>query len=290
MVVFGVLAPAAFALPFGATGGIEQLFPDAGNPGVGNPTVGPTGATWIHRFDSGTGLTADSFAASSPGLLSTLAMVGLDWPGWWSGSITARSSATLQETVLVDWEAAALHAWEPGTVNLIMRFAVAVSGTVVATSDGGDNSGASIQYTATIGDATASGSKGASSGGSSNTSGIWGTVLLDATVPWQSNLYLDLSAQSYASAGKTYLSFPTAAAMADFSHTMRWGGLQQVLAVNALGERRDVTGAYIPLIGQETGFNYFYAATGDTGVPEPSSLLLLAAGLAGVWWRRGLLR
>lgn len=287
-VVFGILAQAAFALPFTANGRIEQFFSGGGNPPPGTPTLGPTGASWIQSFDNIAGLSAESFAISGAGNLQTLAIVNMSWAGWASGSISSRAHASLRETVLLDWEAAAAHAWEPGTAHLIMRFAVNVSGLAVAASNGGDNSGASVDYTATIGDATASGSKGASAGGSSSTTGTWGTVLLDATVPWQSNLYVDLSANSYASAGKTYLSFPTATAMADFSHTLRWGGLQQIFAVDGQGVRREVAGAYIPLIGQETGFNYFYgvAQAENSGVPEPASMLLLGAGLLGVWWRR----
>lgn len=285
-VVFGVLAGAAYGLPFTANGTINQYFSGGGTPPAGVLNTGPTGESWTQRFDNSSGLFADSLASSSPGNLQTLAIVGLDWDGWASGSISARASAGLRETVLLDWEAAAAHAWEPDTVNLIMRFAVSVSGFATATSDGGDNAGASVDYTATVGDATASGSKSASSGGSTSTTGNWGTVLLDATVPWQANLILDLSANSYASAGKTYLSFPTAMATSDFSHTMRWGGLQQIFAVNGQGVRTEVTGAYIAMIGQDSGFNYFYAAPSASDVPEPSTTLLLGVGLVGVFWRR----
>lgn len=284
----GLLAIPAIGAPFTATGKILQYFPDQGSPAPGEPKSTPTGESWTQAFGNNAGLGAGNAAYASAKKLGTYAEVEMSTMTWWSGSITSTSSASTRELLFPDWQAAAAHAGNLPAASLVMGFQVTVSGSVSATSDGGNNSGASVRYDATIGDATASGTRGTDASGAFTLTGDWGALYLESTIPWNSNVYLDLSASSYASAGKTYLSFPKARASADFSHTLLWGGVQRIWVVDALGNRTELVDAYIPLIGQESGADYFYGAPVASSVPEPATLMLLAPGLLMVWWwRRG---
>lgn len=275
------------ALPFAASGTISQFFSNGGNAGQGNGTETAAGATWDHFFDGNNGLTALNSAVSANGTLRTLATVTMDYGGWESGGLMARSSASLIEEMLPDWGAVMQHALTPDVARVIMDFEVLATGMVLATSDDGPASTATIDYQMTVGDANASGSRQVTSGAGMQESGTWGTVLMTSTVPFQSSINLNLIASATASAGKTYLSFPQADAVADFLHTLRWGGVRRIIVVTQQGQQIDITGSYVPILGSMSGFDYYYAApSADAGIPEPSTTALLALGLIGQWWRQ----
>ena len=287
VLVAGLLSVPLTGGPFTASGKINQFFSSGGDPKTGNGSDGAAGATWDHYFDGQNGLTAINSAQSENGLLKTMAAVTMNYYGWESGSISATSSAGLNEIIMPDWAVVAARAGQPDVATMVMGFEVFVGGVVVATSDGGPASSASVDYTARIGDASASGTRSVTAGGGLVETGTWGTLILTATLPFNSNVILDLTSTSFAGAGKTYLSFPMADALGDFSHTLRWGGVKQIIVVNGQGQQTDITGAYIPMIGQSTGFDYFYGVQEPTsGVPEPSTVALMTAGLAGVWCLR----
>lgn len=269
------------ASAFTATGGINQYFSGGGNPDAGIGTNTSTGATWVQGFDNGAGLEARNFSIAGDGLLSNFAAVTLNWAGWSSGSLESFSSGSIAERV---WRSSDRWLFEGDSVMLTVGFIA--SGSVSAYSDSGDTSGAGIGYRATIGNGSTSGSKQISSSGGETVTGDWGMAYIRTILYRNSDLYLFLEGYAYAGAGKTYLAFPVTGATGNFSHTLRWAGVQKIESINPDGSYTEIPGAYLNLSGDLSGFNYFYAApsAGD-GIPEPGSMMLLGGGLIALGWR-----
>lgn len=266
---------------FTASGKIEQFFSGGGNPEPGIGTNSATGASWVQGFDNGAGLEARNFAIANQGLLSVFATVNLNWPGWASGSITSSASGAIAERI---WRAS--DSWPFETSSVMMTFGFMASGSVSAFSDSGDTSGSGISYQAAIGNDRASGSRTRSSDGTTSETGDWGLAFIRTILYQNSDMYLFLEGRAYAGAGKTYLAFPVTGATGDFSHTLRWGGVSKVETINPDGSFTEIPGAYVPMTGDLSGFNYFYAApTVGADVPEPSCVFLLGAGLIATGWR-----
>lgn len=235
----------------------------------------------MQGFDNGAGLEARNFSIAGDGLLSNFAAVTLNWPGWASGSIESSSSGSIAERV---WRSSDPWIFEADSV--MMTFGFIVSGSVSAYSDSGDTSGAGIGYRATIGNGSTSGSKQISSAGGETVTGDWGLAYIRTILYRNSDLYLFLEGYAYAGAGKTYLAFPVTGATGNFSHTLRWAGVQRIENINPDGTFTEIPGAYLPFTGELSGFNYFYAApSGGDGVPEPGSMMLLGGGLIALGWR-----
>jgi hypothetical protein len=75
-----------------------------------------------------------------------------------------------------------------------------------------------------------------------------------------------------------------ASAVADFEHTLRWGGINA--AFNASGQALDLN--QVHLLGDD-GYDYVKAAIANpyvSAVPEPETWALMACGLAALAWRR----
>ena len=67
-------------------------------------------------------------------------------------------------------------------------------------------------------------------------------------------------------------------AIADFGHTLTWLGITGMRVYDDLGSEVDVPpGAYLPLIGLDSGVDYWYSAA--PAIPEPSTALLFGCGL-----------
>jgi hypothetical protein len=112
---------------------------------------------------------------------------------------------------------------------------------------------------------------------------IWTELSFVFGVPFRLGVSLGIDAQARATNLKidlddpAYLQLRTAEAYGQFGHTLRWGGVQQVL---------DASGQTVSgwTVRSESGIDYAVANT--TAVPEPSVWLLMLPGLAMVAWRR----
>ena len=237
---------------------------------------------WNQTFTNGAGLSARSYAISTPGVMRTYANVMVAWDGWASGSLESRADASSVELV---WDGR--EPWPFEQDSVMMGFSYYTTGTAFASSEDGGGAGAGVGFTLAIGTASQSGRREVSSSSGSTQEGEWDYPGVRVKISRGEDVYISLSSYAYAAAGKTYLAFPAMEATGDFSQTLRWLGVQYIEGVNPDGSTTRLTGAYIPLIGRDSGFNYFYAAPDGAGdVPEPGTVGLTVAGLALVWWKR----
>jgi hypothetical protein len=139
-----------------------------------------------------------------------------------------------------------------------------------------------LQYSYRVGDSSGGGSWSQNSAGQVSKSGTWNNSIKSSfTVQKDATFNLQLAATAGGGGSKTYVpgSNTTVVATADFSHTMTWMGITGVRAFDGLGNEVPLPpGAYLPLIGQDSGFNYWYSAVGSSEVPEPATVLLLGSG------------
>ncbi len=112
---------------------------------------------------------------------------------------------------------------------------------------------------------------------------IWTELSFVFGIPFRLGVSLGIDAQAYATNldidldDPAYLQLRTAEAYGQFGHTLRWGGVQQVL---------DASGQAVSgwTVRSESGMDYAVANT--AAVPEPSIWLLMLPGLAMVALRR----
>jgi hypothetical protein len=284
-----LMCPApALAAAYSASGWLDQEFYEPGPPGGGS--VSPTKATFQQQYVSGD-LNLVSNALSTGGNLSLFTLASINnMTNWASGHVWSNAYAGIVEPVDPYWED-----WADFGTTFIFEYAVGVSGSLYATSAGVGAAGsqASLGYDYHIGDSSGAGHWSRDSEGHVSKSGTWNaTIISSFTVHADSSFDLNLSASAETFGGKTYVpwSDTTVVAMADFSHTMTWLGITGVRAFDSLGNEVFLpSDARLPLIGRESGFDYWYGAT---LVPEPSTALLLGAGsiIVAVWVRKSAAR
>lgn len=207
----------------------------------------------------------------------------------------ARASAGLSERLIGTLS----DPLSPDIATIVVPMSFSVSGTVSASASS-DLSliTSAVDYTASVQGQTVSGSKLMQS---SNTmgepivyseTGNWGIqTFLVLLSPNLLDYYLSMTINATARLDGRGSGFPvgaTASADADIGHTLRWLGITgEITAVDKDGKRVALpTGLTIDMVGQDTGFNYRYAAIGpEATVPEPGTFALLLAGLGLVGWR-----
>lgn len=278
-----LLCPApVLAGAYTASGGVGQDFYPSGPPGVGS--VSPTKATFHQEYTSSDlYLFSDALSTSGNIHLSALASIN-GMTNWSSGHVWSNASARIVEPVDPSWDM-----WASFGTTFIFQYEVGITGSLYTTSDGYGSAGsqASLGYSYHIGDSSGSGDWSQDSAGHVSKTGTWnGTVSSSFTVHPGSSFDLELVATAAAWGGKTYSpgGNATVVGIADFSHTFTWLGITGVRAFDDLGNEVVLPpGAQLPLIGRDSGFDYWNSAT---PVPEPSTALLLGSGLIAA----GLLR
>lgn len=266
------------AAPFSASGVLYQEFYPAGPPGASS--AGPTGASFSQQFVAGS-VVLNANAVAGNGNLSLFALASMsNMTDWSSGHISSTARGSIIESIAPTWQL-----WLNPGETIIFEYEVSVSGGLFAASGGlGDaGSSADLLYTYRVGDSHGAGTWSKNSAGQESKSGTWNGVISSAfTVHRNSNFELELRATAGAGGGKTYVpgSNTTLLANADFSHTMTWLGITGVQAFDSLGNEIPLPPDFsLPLIGQESGFDYWHSAAAPEAVPEPATALLLGSGL-----------
>lgn len=278
-----LLCPApVLAGAYTASGGVGQDFYASGPPGVGS--VSPSKATFHQEYTSSDlYLYSDALSASGNIHLSALASIN-GMTNWSSGHVWSNAGARIVEPVDPNWEM-----WAGFGTTFIFHYEVGVTGNLYTTSEGYGAAGsqASLGYSYHIGDSSGSGDWSQDSAGHVSKTGTWnGTISSSFTVHPGSSFDLELGATAAAWGGKTYApgGNATVVGIADFSHTFTWLGITGVRAFDDLGNEVSLPpGAQLPLLGRDSGFDYWNSAA---AVPEPSTALLLGCGLIAA----GLLR
>lgn len=264
---------------FSASGLVEQTFGPQGSPGVAS--AGSTSASFSQQYASGS-LNLVSIAAASSGNLSLFALASMSNMGdWASGFLSSVARASIVESVRPEWQL-----WLNPGETFVFEYEFQVTGALYTTAGGIGSAGSSagLAYTYRLGDSSGGGNWSQNSAGQSSQSGVWnGVVKNSLTVHKDSTFSLELAAVADAGGGKAYnpASNATLIGIADFSHTLTWLGITGVRAFDGEGNEIPLPpDAYIPLIGQDSGIDYWYSADAPESVPEPAGVLLLGSGLA----------
>ena len=277
LVVATLMCPApALAGAYTASGSVEQTFYPPGPPGVSNE--GPAGATFRQEFMAAN-INLVSAASSSAGNLSLYSLANINlMTNWDSGNAWSRARAGIVEPVSPDWAS-----WLGEGETFVFDYQFSVSGNLLAESGGPGAAGgsASLEYSYAVGDSHGGGNWSLDSAGNVSKSGVWNGVVSNSfTVDKDSTFALDLRAAAGTWGGKAYNpeSNVLTLAIADFGHTLTWLGITGMRVYDDLGSEVDVPpGAYLPLIGLDSGVDYWYSAA--PAIPEPSTALLFGCGL-----------
>ncbi len=120
--------------------------------------------------------------------------------------------------------------------------------------------------------------------------GLGGVIDASFLIAKDKSHLFSFQAHTFANGTKTYVPGSDASidASADFSHTLKWLGITGLHAFDSSGNEIPLPAdASLPLIGRDTGFDYWHPAD-PSPVPLRSTLLFMCAGLigAGPWLRR----
>ncbi len=266
--------------PFFASGSVAQTFYPAGSPG--GSSVSPTGASFFQQYTSGD-LNLMSQADASSGRLALLTMVSIhNMTNWDSGYVTSEAAATMSEEIIPEW-----GSWDNGMgSSYTLEYEIGVQGNLSAASEGygAIPSSAELMYNYAVGDSSGSGSWHKESTGRTSQTGVWnGIIKSEFTVNRRGTFNLTMAASARADGGKARAPWgdPNVMAIADFGHTMTWRGITGIRAFDSLGNEVPLpSDAYLPLIGRDSGINYWYSADTAEPVPEPATALLLGSALA----------
>lgn len=281
LILATLICPApVLAVAFSANGSMWHDFPGYAPVPPGTSSVSPTGATFTQQYVAGA-INLNSHAEASSGNLSLLAKASINnMANWDSGHVSSTASARIVEPVDPFWEL-----WASYGATFIFQYELGVSGNLFTTSAGYGAAGsqADLGYTYHVGDSSGRGGWYQDSAGLVSKNGTWGLISSTFTVHKYSTFDLELVATAAAFGSKTYSAGggnATVVGNADFSHTMTWLGITGVRAFDSSGNEVPLpSGAYLPLIGQDSGFNYWYSAAEPASVPEPATGLLVASGL-----------
>lgn len=264
---------------FTASGLVEQTFRPQGSPGVSSS--GPTSASFLQQYVDGN-LYLYSTASASSGTLSLFALASMsNMTDWSSGFVSSVARGSIVESVAPFWQS-----WLAPGESFIFDYEFRVTGALLTHSGGfgAGGSSAGLAYAYRVGDSSGGGNWSQNSAGQVSQSGVWNGVVKNSfTVHKDSTFDLELAAVADAGGGKLYNpeSNATLFGIGDFSHTLTWLGITGVQAFDSLGNEIPLPpDFYLPLIGQESGFDYWHSAAGEPSeIPEPASALLLGAGL-----------
>lgn len=269
----------ALGQAFSASGSIFQNF--YGTIPAGTPTIGPKKATFSQEYKRDD-IHLVSRAEASGGHLSLFTVAAIrSMENWASGHVSAAASGRILEKVDPLWDL-----WASYGETFDFQYTLWVSGNTMAASTGTGAAGslASVTYNYQVGDSSGGGTMTSDGAGGGSQSGTWNGVISNSfTVHKDSTFDLELVATAAGGGNKTYVpwSDATVSAVSDFSHTMRWLGITGVRAFDAGGNEVALpAGATLPLIGRDSGFDYWHAA--PPAVPEPATVILFALGAAGL--------
>jgi len=280
------LAVAAIGLAMAAPPAFAQIHDSIGcGAPAGAEQVTTTATTSIRTQELSTGTCyAYTSAMSGPGYASAMASAALNAPPWLYNSMYAETNASFSERM------SAQMLWDgvpPDDFGAITgRASVSVSGTVSASGTGA-HSHAYMNYGVSIQGISAGGQQSASNLNPFYQDGQWGTVVLGPLL-MSPNDVLTLTGTSRVLAGvlKGYGDEAHTSALADFSHTLLWGGLSDLQALDIHGNPMAMPdNLRFSLIGLDSGFNYVNAAVNPFAaptapIPEPSTYALMLVGLA----------
>ncbi len=275
-----VMGPApALAAAYSASGSVWQDFNSAGSSGT--PSTSPTGVTYLEQYQT-QDINLMSRAEASRGNIHLFTLASINgMTRWESGHVSSSANATIIEPVYPNWQF--LAGYLPGygdIVSFTLEYEIWVAGNLYTTSAGPGAAGseAGLGYSYRVGDSSGGGNWSQNSAGQTSKSGTWnGSIISSFTVQKGSILDLALRADAGASGSKTYV--PGSDTTADFSHTMTWKGITGMRAFDSLGNEVVLPpDTYLPLMGQDSGFDYWQAAP----VPLPPTLWLIGSGLVGL--------
>lgn len=283
VILAACLGPAsALAEPLYAWACASQTFSSLGNACF--EAKSGINAMAQHGYDNGV-ISLNAGTSAAPGSLMAQSRAMMQhMTDWSSGYINASTDATVNESIDPDWEDWAARGYDSmGDIDhYAFDFQFEVSGSQSATYGGWGAVWADsrVSYNYSVGGTQGAGSK---STYANENYGTWGIVDASFLIGKGQSYILSMRAQTSANGTKTYVPGSDASidAFADFSHTLRWMGIAGLHAFDASGNEIPLPAdAYMPLIGRDTGFDYWYAA--PALVPLPPTLLAIGSGLIGL--------